>query len=285
MQYFDQSQSNQEKSIFHLINSSNHAQRFQKSVNGVWKDKWSLPFQMMLTKWGFCFSFNLMPLSELINIDKYFYYYILAKRSLISCSVSLAHDTHSNVFGSNFQTENIPLGETIPWKAYSRVDELKMNIDFPPDDQILQIYARRGFRFIIHPTDELPSDSSFHFFQQLQLSSVHFTPQQVLMDENLKLLSFEQRNCYLENEKTLEMFQTYSKGNCKHECLSKAFAENCGCVPFYLLSKKHFEIFFSSMSISAFQKKFKIEFATLMIRTASMSWKIICSKRRKIANV
>jgi hypothetical protein len=42
---------------------------FWKSIAKVWKQNFSPLFSEVLTKWGICFNFNLMPADELLNIN------------------------------------------------------------------------------------------------------------------------------------------------------------------------------------------------------------------------
>jgi hypothetical protein len=59
-------------SIIDYLNSTEQTAWVLSVVTGYWKAFWNTPLQMILTKWGFCFSFNLMPLPELFNLEKYF---------------------------------------------------------------------------------------------------------------------------------------------------------------------------------------------------------------------
>lgn len=45
------------------------------------------------------------------------------------------------------------------------------------------------------------------------------------------------RNCYLEFERQLRFFKTYSKNNCELECLSNFTVNSCGCAQFYMISE------------------------------------------------
>jgi hypothetical protein len=67
-----QGQNHARLSTIELLNSSLQQEWFLATVRGHWKVSWSPTFQMILTKWGFCFSFNLMPLDELFDLEKYF---------------------------------------------------------------------------------------------------------------------------------------------------------------------------------------------------------------------
>jgi acid-sensing ion channel, other len=118
-------------------------------------------------------------------------------------------------------------------------DLLQFGIFHPFNDQtIIDVEARSGLHFMIHPPDELPSDSSFHFRQYLSYTDIAILPHQVLLSDKLKAVTPQRRNCFLEHEKKLEIFKIYSKQNCEHECQSFVFARRCGCVPFYNLSKR-----------------------------------------------
>jgi hypothetical protein len=52
------------------FNKTTQTESMQSAVFGMWKNKWYTPFQTILTKWGFCFSFNLMPLEKLFRLEK-----------------------------------------------------------------------------------------------------------------------------------------------------------------------------------------------------------------------
>lgn len=57
-------------SLIGLMNKTSQTELFLMAVSSYWNFVWSTPFQMVLTKWGFCFSFNLMPLSQLLFLDR-----------------------------------------------------------------------------------------------------------------------------------------------------------------------------------------------------------------------
>jgi acid-sensing ion channel, other len=125
----------------------------------------------------------------------------------------------------------------IPWSATSSRDLFHMFFINWPGEKIVDVESRIGYHLIIHRTDELPSDSSTHFRQNFHHTNVMIFPQQTLMSDELKQMSPQRRNCYLDHEKNLELFKVYSKQNCEHQCQSFAFSDRCACVPFYLLSE------------------------------------------------
>jgi Amiloride-sensitive sodium channel len=129
--------------------------------------------------------------------------------------------------------------EKPPWKIESKNEYL-----FVQSYPILEwqsLTAQIGFICFVHRTNELPSDTSARFYQYYNFTQVAIHPQQTLISDEVRQMSILRRNCYLEHEKTLELFQIYSKQNCEHECQSFAFARRCGCVPFYLLSELQIE--------------------------------------------
>jgi Amiloride-sensitive sodium channel len=125
--------------------------------------------------------------------------------------------------------------EKPPWNIMSIHEYLFM--ESWPFVEYQSVSAQIGFICFIHRTNELPSESSARFFQHLNFTEVFIHSQQTLISDEVRQMSIQRRNCYLEHEKTLELFQVYSKQNCEHECQSFAFARQCGCVPFYLLSE------------------------------------------------
>jgi Amiloride-sensitive sodium channel len=138
---------------------------------------------------------------------------------------------------SHYNSETQHLDLPIPWNATSSNDRIYFYLRHWESESFIDVDARRGLHFIIHPTDELPSDSSFHFYQhKLHQTLIEIFPQKTIITEELMQMSPERRNCYFNNEKVLELFKVYSKHNCEHECQSLTIAEMCGCVPFYLLS-------------------------------------------------
>jgi hypothetical protein len=56
-----------ELTAFDILNRTKQVEWLVKNVRGSFGNIWSVPFQLVLTKWGFCFSFNLMPLSDLLK--------------------------------------------------------------------------------------------------------------------------------------------------------------------------------------------------------------------------
>ena len=67
-------------------------------------------------------------------------------------------------------------------------------------------------------------------------------PEIVMVDETFENLDFNYRNCYLDNERKLKFFKTYSQRNCEIECLSEKLFKSCDCIPFDVIRSKETKI-------------------------------------------
>jgi Amiloride-sensitive sodium channel len=221
-----------------MFNSSNHIDWFTSTATGAWKNTWSLPFQMILTKWGICFSFNLTPLSEILHLDRYVrgLAVVLKLNCFFLLRVSLDFD-HSVIYPMQHPVYPTQiLQQPSPWST-SHGDFLYMEFFNFHGNYSNSFEARAGYHLIVHQNYEMPSvtGTNVHFWNQRVI--IHIYPDQYLLDDDLKHDSLDKRNCYNKDERNLKLFRIYSKENCDHECQSFAFSRICGCVPFYLISK------------------------------------------------
>lgn len=152
------------------------------------------------------------------------------------------------------------LNNTSPLKSSNNSDDLAFDfrlnscdinsffgeIDYPDEydetiptyDDSSRLQPIKGMRVIIHNPNVYPVNSGYSFYQMLySFSYVSFYPEMFSIVDELKSWSFEDRNCYLDNEKNLTFFKIYNRDNCVHECLTLKILEECGCVPFYMISK------------------------------------------------
>lgn len=145
------------------------------------------------------------------------------------------------------------LKEAMPWRTKTASDGLvvKFNDKYyscigMDGDNFFQLdYNRKnffqpleGFYVIVHSPDEYPVDIGSEYNEiKAVTGSVSITPEMFMLDDDLKSWPIEKRNCYLPGDRNLTFFRIYTKGNCKHECLSKAIEEQCGCLPFYVIGQ------------------------------------------------
>lgn len=131
--------------------------------------------------------------------------------------------------------------ESIPLRVSNQQLGLQLDI------QLSRTYNRRsqeniyqpieGLRVIIHSPYELPSTKNLFYHASDRDNYVFVTPEMTLIDDEVKAMSIEKRNCFLSHERVLKYFWIYTKENCEQECLSLKISKTCGCVPFYMISK------------------------------------------------
>ena len=93
----------------------------------------------------------------------------------------------------------------------------------------------------IHPTNELPQFLPDGWKQKdtesLSLVAGHeyfieITPIGQSVTSHFKSMKYEDRDCYLSNEKSeLSVLKNYSQQNCRYECKVNFATEKCGCIP------------------------------------------------------
>jgi Amiloride-sensitive sodium channel len=100
-----------------------------------------------------------------------------------------------------------------------------------------------GYRVVVHNNDEFSSYSGRQFIHvQEHFTDVEIKPEVHLIDESVRKMSIVKRNCYLSHEKSLKFFKIYTKKNCEQECLSSMMRNECGCVAFFVISKRRLEL-------------------------------------------
>lgn len=95
-----------------------------------------------------------------------------------------------------------------------------------------------GLTVLVHSPNEYPLNNFQLFYQKhwaFNLATI--SPERFLIDDEMKSWPLEKRNCIMPLEKKLDFFKIYTRSNCEHECLSKYIAEECACVPFYMIRK------------------------------------------------
>ncbi|KAF2901091.1 hypothetical protein ILUMI_05094 [Ignelater luminosus] len=92
-----------------------------------------------------------------------------------------------------------------------------------------------GYKVALHHPCELP-DWDKHFRLPLdQAVLVAIKPRMITISETLKSYKPEDRKCYLNDERKLRFFKSYTQQNCLQECLLNTIFNVCNCLPFYML--------------------------------------------------
>jgi hypothetical protein len=56
--------------FFDTLNQQTQETWFWNEVEVSWRDRFAAPISKILTKWGFCFNFNLLPADEMFNTER-----------------------------------------------------------------------------------------------------------------------------------------------------------------------------------------------------------------------
>lgn len=227
---------------------------FKRATYGDWRQRFKVPFSTILTRHGYCFSFNMRQAESLLYLDKWecdhciFFKFI---HTLYLYRVS--SDFHYTVDVTAKATNRNPLANSqkMPWNSSGEEKELEISFyegdkstyDFSNTFQPLQ-----GMLVIIHSPDEFVTQSDHHFYLgNTSEISIKITPEIISIADELKSAPVKERNCFLPGERQLEYYRVYTKNNCEQECLSMAAFKTCGCVPFYLIRKfVHFYVIISN---------------------------------------
>lgn len=96
--------------------------------------------------------------------------------------------------------------------------------------------SNQGFRIYWNMPGEVPNAlSRFLFIPIEQDVTISMTPSRTEAAKNLIKYSSRIRHCFLNKERSLEYFKTYTKSNCEVECLINFTLSACGCVKFSML--------------------------------------------------
>ncbi|XP_075168272.1 pickpocket protein 28-like [Haematobia irritans] len=93
--------------------------------------------------------------------------------------------------------------------------------------------AVQGFKVLLHSPDDVPSVSK-HFVRITMDKEVMIAvkPNMITTSPNLAAYDPAKRLCYLNKDRQLRFYKTYSQNNCERECLTNFTLSQCGCVAF-----------------------------------------------------
>lgn len=204
-------------------------------IDAKWLTKQEPFFQQILSRTGFCYTFNFPGANEVFNLDK-----MASNFSKENIFYDDYYDDYYDDFKAPssypLKTNNYRNGLNcyIYEKKTSKIFLYTFYTDIIEKYHRSEIYD--GFRVVIHDPFEIISGDSDHFYT-LTNQSLTFYINPVIMDYDETIVDFtpEERNCYLEDEKILSFFKVYTRNNCKQECLANLTLESCSCVQFFMV--------------------------------------------------
>lgn len=206
------------------VHDSSQLKWFYENAQTSWLSRYSVPFSEVITKWGLCMNFNMLPADELMNLN------------------NVAEDLWYNIsqYKSPNQKSSLQLNELLPWNISSIGTPLKANFESVGKNHNYYISNSfepfLGVRVIVHNNNELPAKPEQSFLVPIAfVVDAIVEPQVTLVDDGLRSMSYEKRNCFFPGEKSLKYFKVYTKSNCEMEKLSLALNASCGCVPYHLI--------------------------------------------------
>lgn len=197
-------------------------------------------FNLVLTEYGYCHSFNMQGFTTIFNVDGIDPAFNSYQRfKMVEFPYPLSNFSFNYVDDYN---------ETVRWTLdgeYTNTDDEMLPVRAIKKNKLsiaLEIFRRsphfcyyhgRGFRLIMHLPNEMPT----MFHQQLFVkegfdTNFKITAELYKASSNLRRYSPAIRRCYFKGEKALKFFKPYTKRHCDFECITNHTLNLCGCVKF-----------------------------------------------------
>lgn len=146
-------------------------------VISTWLNKYSVPYSLILTRWGLCFNFNMVASSELLNAN--------------TTSPDFQYEADNVVLAyiASLDSNSVELNETFPWIAKNSRRHLLLY--FPQEHEHRQddpTEELQGFHLIFHSNFEFPSKGTKNHVRINDLSfvTIDFNPIVHEADESLQ---------------------------------------------------------------------------------------------------
>lgn len=194
---------------------------FKNCVFGDLQERYKLLFSKVLTKHGFCFTFNMQQAESMLNLDKFV---IVQNGNFYSVVVfsRVSPDFHykSDIVINSIVDDAVQSNDSTPYKNmdsvildfrryscdknsyWGRVDLQKVpdpSVTTYSQSNIFQPVG--GILVMLHNPNEYPLNSGHTFWQiNWAVTFVSIEPKVFQIDDGLKAKSVEIRHCYLANE-------------------------------------------------------------------------------------
>ncbi|XP_039286868.1 pickpocket protein 28-like isoform X2 [Nilaparvata lugens] len=188
--------------------------------------------QMFSTKAGICFTFNMLPTSQLFS------------QEYIEELAPAVYDELTNIPYKFYLSDRIWELESgykeinfdensIPWRTpgVSYDNSATFVLDFLSDDMDENcIQGGHGFWTAVHNPAEPPTPYQTVAYAETDATTIFkISPQLTSTSENLRFWTPEARGCYYSHERKLKFYSTYTLHNCDIECEAEMIYNECNC--------------------------------------------------------
>lgn len=129
-------------------------------VLATWLNKYSVPFSLVITRWGLCFDFNMLESSQLLNINE------------TSSDFHYKADYRNLAYIPSLDSNSIDRNDSFPWTPLNNMRHL---ITYFFDHNYVQnnpFEENQGFHIIFHGNFEFPFQDEKNHFRMGQKSFV-----------------------------------------------------------------------------------------------------------------
>ncbi|XP_039286387.1 pickpocket protein 28-like [Nilaparvata lugens] len=226
-------------------------------------------FETTLTMTGVCFTFNLVPLKNLLSDDYVNVFQRLTHKEIEEVDESDVWNP-DNGYPSRGTDKDLTENGLHPMRMFADGMAGTIAIVLQFDDQDYDEECNqggRGFTLAVHSPAELPSSIQYNqiHLKTGHMSSVYLNAEVASIDKYITAWPPEKRGCVLSTEHKLYFFKIYTQKNCDSECSAFTALKMCGCVAFHqprntsmpICGSNKWSCLLSSFKVSlAFMKEF-----------------------------
>lgn len=169
--------------IFESLKNLTQASWFKRyGDNGViatWLNKFSVPFSLIVTRWGICFDFNMIQSSQLLNVNE------------TSSDFHYVADVVNLVYIASLGSNALDRNESFPWAPMS--SKRHLIVDFYDRNYVRDnpFEENSGFHLIVHSPNEFPFDEEKNHVRVNPKSFLTFDINPVVYEADSSLLELD----------------------------------------------------------------------------------------------
>ncbi|XP_073811880.1 pickpocket protein 28-like [Musca autumnalis] len=190
-------------------------------------------FTKVYTDGGICYTFNSLKPADLYRSN-------VIVNTQLNATMPLQWSLEEG-----YSVENVNL-TTYPERVLSSGSDAGFQVyiqSFPQETDYTCNGAVQGFKVLLHSPDETPSVAK-HFVRVSgnKETLIGVKPKMITTSKDIAAYHPEKRRCYLNKDRPLRFYKTYSQDNCERECLTNFTYSQCGCVRFSMPHTAEMEI-------------------------------------------